>query len=69
MRGARVTLRGLVATIGGLAFLVVWVAAGMVGGDLVRHAHPALAFLYYATAGFVWVFPIWWLMIWAARRR
>ena len=63
------TLRVLAATVGGLAFLAAWIAAATVGGDMVRHAHPALAFLYYATAGFAWVFPIWWLMLWAARRR
>ena len=63
------TVRGVVATMSGLAFLAGWIAAATVGGDFVRHANPALAFLYYATAGFAWVFPIWWLMLWAARRR
>jgi hypothetical protein len=69
MRRATVTLRGTVATLGGLGFLAVWIAGAMVGGDMVLHAHPALAFVYYATVGFAWVFPIWWLMLWAARRR
>ena len=69
MRRAAVSVRGLVATIGGLAFLVAWIATAMVAGDIAQHAHPALVFLYYATAGLAWVFPIWWLMLWAARRR
>jgi hypothetical protein len=28
-----------------------------------------LQFAYYATAGFVWVFPVRWLMLWAAPMR
>jgi hypothetical protein len=29
----------------------------------------AVQLVYFAVAGFVWVFPIRWLMLWAAHRR
>ena len=39
----------------------------MVLGDTVRGQPTLVQFLYYAVAGFVWVFPVRWLMLWAAR--
>jgi hypothetical protein len=63
------TWRVPVATVGGLVFLAGWIAGAMVLGDAVHHLHPALQFVYFAIAGFVWVFPIRWLMLWAAHMR
>ena len=63
--GARIPL----ATIAGLAFLAAWLAGAMVLADHVHGLHPAIQFAYYAVAGFVWVFPVRWLMLWAAGQR
>ncbi len=63
------TRRAPIATIAGLIFFTAWIAGAAVLGDYVRHLHPLVQFLYYATAGFVWVFPIRWLMLWAAHMR
>jgi hypothetical protein len=59
-------LRIPIAAIGGLIFMTAWIAGAMVLGDAVRGLHPAVEFLYYAAAGLLWVFPIRWLMLWAA---
>lgn len=58
-----------IATVAGLVFVAVWVAGAMVLADQVLHLNMAVQFLYFATAGFAWVVPIRWLMLWAARKR
>lgn len=58
-----------IATIAGLLGLALWIAAAMILSDHIRPLHPAIQFVYFATAGFAWVFPIRWLMLWAAHRR
>ncbi len=58
-----------IASIAGLVFLAVWLAAAMVLADHVHGLHPAVQFCYYAVAGFAWVFPVRWLMLWAAGQR
>jgi hypothetical protein len=65
----RRTARIPIASIAGLLFLAAWLAAAMVLADRVRGLHPAIQFCYYAVAGFVWVFPVRWLMLWAAGQR
>jgi len=62
-------LRVPIAAVAGLAFIVAWIAGAMVLGDHMRNLNAALQFAYYAIAGFVWVVPIRWLMLWAAGRR
>lgn len=58
-----------IATVGGLLFIAAWIAGATVLGDAVRGLHPVLQFAYYAVAGFVWVFPIRWLMLWSVGKR
>jgi hypothetical protein len=58
-----------IATIAGLLFLSAWIAASMVGADYLRGLNVAVQFLYFALAGFVWVFPVRWLMLWAVHQR
>lgn len=62
-------MRIAVATLAGLLFLIAWVAAAMVLSDTVLRLNMAVQFLYFAVAGFVWVFPIRWLMLWSVRMR
>jgi hypothetical protein len=61
--------RIIIASIAGILFLGAWVAAAMVLADHVIGLNFALQFCYFAVAGFVWVFPIRWLMLWAAHLR
>jgi len=68
-RTSRHPARIPVASAAGLVFLALWLAGAMVLADHVRGLHPAIQFCYYATAGFIWVFPIRWLMLWAAGQR
>jgi hypothetical protein len=58
-----------IAAIAGLVFFVAWIAGAAILGDHVRHLPQAVQFAYYAVAGFVWVFPVRWLMLWAAHMR
>ena len=58
-----------IASVVGLLFLAAWLAGAMVLADHLHGLHPAIQFCYYAVAGFVWVFPIRWLMLWAAGQR
>ena len=57
------------AAIAGLLFVVFWIAGATVLADHVRGLNMAIQCAYYATAGFVWVFPVRWLMLWAAHMR
>ena len=57
------------ATIAGLVFITGWIAGANVLADYVHGRNMVLQFAYYATAGFVWVFPIRWLMLWSVRQR
>lgn len=41
----------------------------MVLADHVYAMNFAVQFIYFAVAGLVWVFPIRWLMLWAAHMR
>ncbi len=58
-----------IAAVAGLAFVAVWIAGATVLADHVRHQNMVVQFAYYAIAGFVWVFPVRWLMFWAAYKR
>jgi hypothetical protein len=59
--------RILIASVAGCLFLAAWVAAATILADHVHGLNFAVQFIYFAIAGFVWVFPIRWLMLWAAR--
>ena len=50
-------------------FVILWVAAATVLGDHVRPLHWAIQAIYYPVAGFAWVGPVRWLMLWGAHRR
>jgi len=60
--------RILVATLLGLAFFFFYVVVALVLADLIGTMQWAIQFIYFAVAGILWVFPIRWLMLWAARR-
>jgi hypothetical protein len=58
-----------IAAAAGLVFLGGWLAGATVLADYVRPLNMVVQFAYFATAGFVWVFPIRWLMLWGAHKR
>lgn len=58
-----------IATLAGLVFLALWIAGAMLLSDPVLRLNFAVQFVYFAVAGFVWVFPIRWLMLWAVHQR
>ena len=61
--------RILIASCAGLMLLGTWIAVAMVAADHVLRLNFAVQFVYFAVAGFAWVFPIRWLMLWAAHQR
>jgi hypothetical protein len=65
MASARVPI----ASVAGIVFLGLWIALAMVLADHVYAMNFAVQFIYFAVAGLVWVFPIRWLMLWAAHMR
>ena len=58
-----------VASLAGLTFMAAWIAAAMVLADHVFALNFAVQFVYFAVVGFVWVFPIRWLMLWSVHQR
>jgi len=58
-----------IAAIAGLVLIALWIAGATVLADHIRGHNMVVQFAYYATAGFVWVFPVRWLMLWAAHMR
>jgi hypothetical protein len=61
--------RIVIASAAGLLFFTAWVVACVLTADQVFKLPFAVQLVYFAVAGFVWVFPIRWLMLWAAHRR
>jgi hypothetical protein len=59
----------LVATLLGLGFFFFYLVAVLALVDLIGPMHWAIQFIYFALSGIMWVFPIRWLMLWAAGRR
>ncbi len=57
------------ASLAGICFVVAWVAGAAALADYIFRLPFALQVLYFAVAGFVWVFPVRWLMLWAAHQR
>ncbi|HTR18108.1 MAG TPA: DUF2842 domain-containing protein [Acetobacteraceae bacterium] len=58
-----------VAVLAGLLFFLAWVAGSVSLADQLGDVHWAVRLAYFVVAGFAWVFPIRWLMLWAARLR
>ena len=58
-----------IAAAAGLVFLSAWVATAVVAADFVFRLNFLVQLVYFAVAGFVWVFPIRWLMLWAVHQR
>jgi|GEM_PF-1925958 len=52
-----------------VAFALAWIAAAAVLGDLVRPLHWAIQAVYYPVAGFAWVGPVRWMMLWSVHKR
>ena len=57
------------ATLAILLLVIGWICAAAVLADSVRPLHWAIQVVYYAIAGFAWVFPVRWMMLWGARMR
>ena len=57
------------AAVAGIVFFIGWVVAVVTLADHLGAIHWALRALYFVVVGFVWVFPIRWLMLWAAHQR
>ena len=58
-----------IAVLAGLIFITLWVAGATILADHVHGRNRVVQFLYFGTAGFVWVFPVRWLMLWAVHQR
>jgi len=52
-----------------VAFALAWIAAAAVLGDLVRPLHWGIQAVYYPVAGFAWVGPVRWMMLWSVHKR
>ena len=59
--------RGKIALLVGVVGFFLYIAVVVAIGDFFVHRHWAIQVVYYVIAGFVWVFPIIWLMKWGAR--
>ena len=60
--------RPFAATILGVAFIILYVAAAITVPDLLPQ-HWAVQAVYFLVAGVAWVLPIRWLMLWSVGRR
>ena len=58
--------RILLATLFGLAFFILYVVAVLALADRIGPMPWVIQLVYFALAGFLWVVPIRWLMLWAA---
>ena len=60
--------RPFTATLMGLAFIVIYIAAAITLPDILPSNWIVQA-LYFLVAGVVWVFPVRWLMLWSVHKR
>ncbi len=60
--------RPFAATLMGITFVIVYVAAAITLPDVLPGNWIVQA-LYFLIAGVVWVFPIRWLMLWSVHKR
>jgi hypothetical protein len=58
-----------VATVAILLLVIAWISAATILADHVRPLSWMVQAVYYPVAGFAWVFPVRWLMLWGAHQR
>jgi hypothetical protein len=58
-----------IATLAGLAFVLVYIALAVVIPERLPPMHKLLEAAYWCVAGVLWVFPVRWLMLWAVGKR
>ena len=58
-----------IAVIGGLIGFFFYIAAVLAVSDSVVKLHWIIQAVFFVVTGFVWVFPVRWLMLWAAGKR
>jgi hypothetical protein len=61
--------RILIATLAGIVGLALYIMAAVAAADLLGPMHWATQLGYFVVAGSIWVFPVRWLMLWAAGQR
>ena len=61
--------RTMIAFIAGVIFVAAYMVAAVVLPEHLPRLHWSLEALYWCVAGILWVFPVRWLMLWAAGRR
>ena len=61
--------RPFIATIAGLTFVVLYIAAAVAIAVALGRLHWALEAVYWGVAGVVWVLPVRWLMLWSVGKR
>ena len=61
--------RPLAATLAGLLFVAVYIAAVISLPDVIGRMHWTVEAVYWCIAGVVWVFPVRWLMLWSVGKR
>ena len=61
--------RPTLATLAGLLFVALYIAAAVALPVVFGRLHWVLEALYWAVAGIVWVFPVRWLMLWSVHKR
>lgn len=58
-----------VATVAGILFVLLYIAAAVVLPERLPRMHWLVEALYWCIAGTLWVLPIRWLMLWAVGKR
>jgi len=58
-----------VATLAGVVFVLVYIAAAVVLPERLPRMPGLIEAAYWCVAGILWVFPIRWLMLWAVGKR
>ena len=58
-----------IAALGGMLFVLLYVALAIVLPERLPPMHNLLAALYWGVAGLLWVLPIRWLMLWSVGKR
>lgn len=61
--------RPKVATLAGIAFVILYIAFAVRAAELFGRLHWAAEAIYWCIAGLVWVLPIRWLMLWSVHKR
>ena len=59
--------RTRIAILATILFVLAYIVAAITLPDYLPQEYWAVQALYWLVAGTLWVFPVWWLMIWARR--